>query len=1082
MLNIYRASAGSGKTYRLTQDYIRLLFSPQREDMYRHILAVTFTNKATDEMKSRILKELNKLSEGLSSNYRADLMQEFHLTEEEVNQKARKILISLLHEYSLFSVSTIDAFFQQVIRNFAREIGIHGGYKVEMDAELMLNQAVDNLFFELSQKENEQLLNWLIDFAEDTIEQTGNWNLEKDIKKLGNEIFKENYQYKVEEINVKLHDRDFLRSYIQKIKKIKIDFETKVKQTAEQALHILASYDLKHEDFKWSLTNTFEKLKNGNFEISNRFIDCAYEVTNCYKKDTNNDIINIIEQAYQNGLQQCFIGIVELFNMDFFIYNSAIIILKNINTLGILTDIAAQIKKLTTDQNTMLISDVNLLLNRIIDHSDAPYVFEKIGTRLEHFMIDEFQDTSVLQWKNFYPLILNSLSEGKFNLVVGDVKQSIYRWRNSDWKILDEQIYNDFSLEQLHEENLATNWRSDRNIVEFNNAFFFQAARLLQSKLNEAMKSVLSQYNELNKFTTKIEHAYSNVYQQISPKAGLGHVKFTFIDEEENEEGWQAESLNRLPSLLEDLQDRGYQPKDIAILVRKNEEAQAVVEKLLNYKTTPEAKENCCYDVLGNEGLLIGNSGGVRFILGILYLFINQKDSIQQTILNYEYAKGRLKKSENEALQLGFSDVDTEKDAFSPLFTKEENCQLNYLQHCPLYDMVEGIISLFEVGNWQNEAVFVQAFQDLVFDFSVNKTADLNSFLEWWEETGFQKFIPMPENQNAIRIMTIHKAKGLAFKVVIIPFCDWNMDTRQRNIIWCKPKISPFNELPLLPVEYTSKLENSIFTVDYFSEQLHLYIDNLNIAYVAFTRAKNELIGFCKMPKKNSKVVSLSTLLMTSFENVAENSELNAHFSSETNTFEWDKPTIAFKEAENENFISEKINRYPCVSSKDRLQIRSQNFIQFLDNQHLTDSRLNYGMVMHEVLRQMINRSDQEKAIQKMIMMGAITAEESKIVEQELEAFWNLSETKKWFAADVKVMNEITILMPTGEQFRLDRVVIRGNEATVIDYKFGEKESGNYLQQVKQYMNLISQMGYKVKGYVCYVSLRKVVKVNWLKN
>lgn len=1078
MLNIYRASAGSGKTYRLTQDYIRLLFSPQREDMYRHILAVTFTNKATDEMKSRILNELNKLSEGLPSNYRADLMQEFHLTDEEVNQWARKILISILYEYSLFSISTIDTFFQQVIRSFAREIGIHGGYKLEMDTELMLNQAVDNLFFELSQKENEQLLNWLIDFAEETIEQTGSWNLENKIKKLGNEIFKENYQYKVEEINVKLHDRDFLRNYIQKIKKIKIDFETKVKQTAEQALHILASYDLKHEDFKYSVTKNFEKLKNGNFEISNRFIDCAYEVTNCYKKDANNDIINIIEQAYQKRLQQCFISIVELFDTEFFIYNSTLIVLKNINTLGILTDIAAQIKKLTTDQNAMLISDVNLLLNRIIDRSDAPYVFEKIGTRLEHFMIDEFQDTSVLQWKNFYPLILNSLSDGKFNLVVGDVKQSIYRWRNSDWKILDEQIYNDFSSEQLYEENLATNWRSDKNIVEFNNAFFFQAARLLQSKLNEAVKDALSQYNELNEFTTKIEHAYSNVYQQISPKTGLGHIKFTFIDEEENEEGWQAESLNRLPSLLEDLQERGYQPKDIAILVRKNEEAQAVVEKLLNYKTTPDAKENCCYDVLGNEGLLIGNSGSVRFILGILYLFINQKDSIQQIIVNYEYAKGRLKKSENEALQLSFSEVDTKKDTFSPLFTREENDQLKYLQHCPLYDMVEGIISLFEVGNWQNEAVFVQAFQDLVFDFSVNKTADLNSFLEWWEETGSQQFIPAPENQNAIRIMTIHKAKGLAFKVVILPFCEWNMDTRQRNILWCEPQISPFNEFPLLPIEYTSKLENSIFTVDYFNEQLHLYIDNLNIAYVAFTRAKNELIGFCKMPKKNSKVTSLSTLLMTSFENVAENSELNAHFSSETNTFEWGEPTIAFKEAENENFTSEKINCYPSVSSKDRLKIRSQNFIQFLDEQHLTDTRLNYGIVMHEVLRQMITRNDQEKAIQKMIMMGAITVEESKIVEQELESFWNLPETKEWFGANVKIMNEVTILTPSGEQFRPDRVVIHGNEAMVVDYKFGEKESENHLRQVKQYMNLISQMGYAVKGYVCYVSLGKVMEVN----
>ena len=1086
MLNIYRASAGSGKTYRLTQDYIHLLFDPKKERAHRRILAVTFTNKATDEMKTRILKELHALSQGEKSDYREGLMLKFRMDEEAVNVRAKHILTTILHDYSSFSISTIDRFFQQVIRSFARDIGVHGGYNLELDNTATLEQSVDNLFLDLSKDENKQLLQWLTSYAEERIEQSENWNMRSNIMDLGKEIFKESYQHKAEDTNRKLHEREFLTNYRKSLREIKTTFENKVKETASEGMRIMARNGLTHEDFAYKTTITLEKLVKGKLEISNRFIGFAEDVSNCYTKSKPQDIKSAIESAYQNGLQKCFIKIVELLSVDIVMYNSAMMVLKHINTLGILSDLAVQIKKLTDEQNTMLISDSNMLLNKIIDNSDTPFVYEKTGITIDNFMIDEFQDTSTLQWKNFHPLMSNSLAAGKFNLVVGDVKQSIYRWRNSDWKLLDEKVMTDFRPEQIHEENLETNWRSDKNIIDFNNSFFQRAAGLLQSKLNENLQPVLPVYPALEALTHKIEHAYANIHQQTSPKAGIGRVQVSFIPRDENEDGWKAESLERLPAMLEELQGRGYRPADICILVRKNDEEQQVIHKLLNYKTTPEAKPDVCYDIMGNEGLLIGAAASVRFVLGVLQLFVNPADSIQQTIVNYEYARGRQYKSENEALNACFSMATSNENVFSFLFTNDENDRLKEVQHSSLYDMVEQIISLFGIGNWHNEAVFVQAFQDVVFRYTTGKTADLNSFLIWWKKNGGKQCISTPDNQSAMRIMTVHKSKGLDFRVVIMPFCDWDMDSRMRNILWCEPTVAPFNELPLLPIEYGSKLGQSIFAENYFDEQMHLFIDSLNVAYVAFTRAKNELICMAPAPKKEveslDKINSLSALLTACFS--VETPGLDAEIIPLSKTY--DDVSKIFSLGESTPIIymdaldsgsNEKINNYPSVSSSDRLRIRHQSLDYLLENQQLTDSRLNYGLIMHDILRNITRKSDQQKAIQGMIREGRISENESKTVEQEMDKFWNLPETENWFADDVRVLNETTILIPTGEQYRPDRVIIKGNEATIVDYKFGDKESKNYIKQVKQYMDLIAEMGYQTSGFVCYVSLGKVEKV-----
>ncbi|MBP1664323.1 MAG: UvrD/REP helicase, partial [Bacteroidetes bacterium] len=471
----------------------------------------------------------------------------------------------------------------------------------------------------------------------------------------------------------KLHDREFLQSYLQKLRKIKIDFEKKVMDEADATLHLLEIHGLEPEYFSRQMMHkTLTNLKNGIFEIKSTFQKYAESPQNCYTKSQKPHIKTAIENAYQSGLKEQLDRIQMLIQTDIINYNTANLILKHINTLGIMSDLAMQIKKITSEQNIMLISDTNLLLNKIIDNSDTPFVYERTGLNISHFMIDEFQDTSVLQWKNFKPLISNSIATNNYNMVVGDVKQSIYRWRNSDWKLLDEQVGRDFSADSIKNKHLETNWRSDKNIIDFNNAFFSIASKLLQVKFNEKLENSNYHDEALEPLKLKIKHAYHDIDQVISGKAADGHVRFEFIGQNDTEEKWKEKSLQRIPRLLEELTDQGYKPSDVALLVRKNDQEAEIVQYLLSYKKSEYAREGYSYDIVGNEGLLLSSSASVSFILAVLRLMANPNDSVQQTILNYEYLRGRKQFSESEAIAACFSSAGNTSE-FSALFSDEEN-------------------------------------------------------------------------------------------------------------------------------------------------------------------------------------------------------------------------------------------------------------------------------------------------------------------------------------------------------------------------------------------------------------------------
>ena len=1088
MLTIYRASAGSGKTYTLTKDYIKLLFQSQINYKlpHRRTLAVTFTNKATDEMKTRILQELFKLSTGDDSDFRKFLSHEFTLTENEVNNKAHQILIGILHDYSGFSISTIDKFFQQVVRAFAREIGVSGSYNLELDSDYVLQQSLDNLYMSLSEKGNEQLLNWMSQFMEEKIEEGYSWNIRKDISELGKQIFAESYQHKADKTSKKLHDKEFLRDYRSKLKKIQSDFKEKVEREVNETLELLERNNLEQEFFSRKLMHTtLLNIRDGKYEYSATFAGFAEAASNCYTKTQKQHIKNAIDAAHENWLRTKLENIINILTNDIAFYNTARLIYQNLNTLGIISDLALQIKKLTNEQNLMLISDTNLLLNKIIDDSDTPFVYERTGINIDHFMIDEFQDTSTLQWQNFRPLISNSIGDNNFNMVVGDVKQSIYRWRNSDWKLLSEQINKDFNSSQINSENLATNWRSDKNIITFNNLFFKHASEILQEQLNVKITTEgINNEEEPQGLKSKITTAYGDTKQEFSSKANDGMVSVEFIEKETNKSEWKLGVMNRLPATLEDLVDRGYKPSDIAFLVRNNKDAATLTEYFLKYKTSPEARAGFSYDLMGKEGLKLTVSRTISFIIAVLRLTAAPHDIITRKTVELEYLIGKKRMKEHEALDLCFSASDNSNSVFSPFFSEFENEFINTIGHLPLYEATEKLICGFQLEQWYNETIFLQTFQDVVFKFSNSGTADLNNFLRWWDEHSEKLRVTIPENENAFKIMTIHASKGLDFKVVIIPFANWELSSPPllEPLLWCETAVAPFGELPLLPIKSGSSLLKTIFKNDYIVELMHQYVDNLNLAYVAFTRARNEMICFAEKKtekedtKKSESTFAFKTISDLLIHILSNSPELPGIWSDDATLFRYGEPSNAVYSHTKNTDNTQKISSYPVTNSNERLKIK-HIAADYWENKQIATNRKKYGNIMHEILRDTIRKGDEEKALCNQLNNGRVNQEDEKIIREELKNFWNLPEVERWFAPGVEILNETSLLLPSGEHFRPDRIILQDGKAIVIDYKFGEEEHAAHQKQVSRYMKLLQQMDFEVEGYLYYVSLKKILKV-----
>jgi ATP-dependent exoDNAse (exonuclease V) beta subunit len=1078
-IKILRASAGSGKTHRITREYIQLLFEDAMN--YKHILAVTFTNKATEEMKTRILSELYNLANGKRSSYLSFLKEAYGLSYEQVVRKADRLLKLILHDYSRFSIETIDRFFQRIIRSFIRELGIFSSFTLELDQNRILQLGTDQLLDSLD--DQPELKKWLLRFTEEKIESGKSWRLSYDIHALGKEIFKEDYRYFETSLSEILADREFLRRYMKMISSIITETEKAYFAFGEEAMKIMRSHSLEVKDFTYGVTGVagyLSKIRGEFKEPLARPRNAIDEPEAWYKKSSK--LKDEINGAFNAGLNRILAQAVAFFDAHIENYNTAIRVRENLYVLGILSALNEKIKQYTQEKNLFMLADSAQLLNLIIAGSDAPFVYEKTGFYFKHFMIDEFQDTSRMQWNNFKPLVANSLSENNTSLVVGDIKQSIYRWRNGDWKLLAMQLENDFKHLGVKKESFEFNWRSSPNIIGFNNSVFAVAPKILQDEFNSNFIGGTSADPDFP-LSSAITDAYSDALQSHPNQSSLngtpeGKIVCRFFDSEDYEDL----ALEAMVKNIEHLQEKGYTAGDIAILVRTKNEGKIIADYLFDRKNSDQAKPSCNYNFISDESLFVKSSLAVALIIAVLKHLIAPQEVLYKTQIAYYHSL-----LQNDILDpdsVKFPHVNETNAGFSQAFLDV----VQGLKKQSLFAITESIIRIFKLNHEKRNLPYLFAFQDLVFDFAQNESSGIRDFIEWWEEQGIKKSVSLNQEQDAIRLLTIHKAKGLEFKVVIIPFCTWALDpgATKGNILWCEPAKEPFDKLPCLPVKYSSTLKYSIFNKEYYHENLHAYIDNINLLYVAFTRAREVLISFSERPKKPD-IKTISSLLHATITNVLpfENSQLSEKAKLFRLSDFWNKedqelnigsiPKTKLRVPEKEHLLE---CSYPSLPVSDNVQLRlnSPGFFEDIDGSE-TQAR-NMGLIFHELFSKIISHSDIEKAVRDTQFQGKINSEEASEITNTIQKKLSQQPFAEWFSDAYDVKTEEAILMKEGRMKIPDRFMIKGDKVIVLDYKFGNKIEDSHQQQVAYYRKLLMQMGYKnIEAWLWYYHLDELVAV-----
>lgn len=1073
---IYKSSAGSGKTYTLTLEYLKLALQ-NPPTAFKQILAVTFTNKATQEMKERILKVLGQLSrkEISGSELEKVLMESLGLSPEELQSRAKQTLLHILHGYGYFAVSTIDSFFQRVIRSFAREMDLQAKFDLEMDTDAVLERLVDRLVEKVSQDKN--LRTWLVDYAKEQIENEKSWDIRSGIKSLGSEIFKEGFKAYRLLFQQSVAQEGFLGEFRQFIRSERAKLKAEAESMRQKAEEIRVAHGLEWTDFKGgskSFALRFSRLGDPNNpipELTGPMLRDLPDSQNWYKKGDKN--ASAIESAIRDGLDQILFSWPEKLKQ----WNTFEALHRNLNAFGVFRDLILELRELKDEESILLISDVNDFLQEITKDNDAPFIYEKIGNQYRNFLIDEFQDTSDFQWSSFKPLLENSLASGNTNLLVGDVKQSIYRWRGGKLELLLSEVQKQIPGSYIQEKNLDTNYRSLPGIIRFNNALFqalpslmeagiekefgIDSEDLLSSAFNEAKQEIPEKKLELD-FQGKIRIEFT----QKPARSGYQVEE----DEEEEEDG----VLEKLPQLVKDLQDRGYQLKDIAFLVRKNAQGVEIADYLMAYdRDHPDSSYR--FDVLSEESLFLDKSAAVKCLLALWQYLSNPSDRVALKTAWYYYALLH---------EIPFSHELFHKFKQVPeLKSKDEElkARTNEFLQLPLLELIEESIAFLGLMELRADLAYISGFKEAVFDFVKNNRADLVGFLDWWELNKRKRTVKIPEDHDAMRILTIHKSKGLQFKVVIMPFLDWKIVSSglQAPVIW-----SPFeaeNGLKtIVPLTHGSTLKDSYFSKAYEDEVKLAYLDSLNMLYVGFTRAEEVVWGYSNFTNSKSSGVSQKSTGNVLFNLFSSNFQISEFSSNQR----WDKEKLVFeagewaalKKGETQPSFVQKQLRWETQDWRSKLKTKTIAW-DFSENGLQARAQRKLGVIVHELLAASQTQEEAIRLLQQYTFEGRIDQETANDVTDQLKKLFEIPEFQSWFGGDYLTLAEQGILLPGGNQKRPDRVLISDQEVIVVDFKTGEKYS-SHPKQVKEYMDLVHQLSQKpVKGFLCYLEPTEIIEV-----
>ena len=1081
-LTVYKASAGSGKTFTLASEYITLVVKNPQD--YRSILAVTFTNKATQEMKTRILSQLYGIAHSLpdSEAYYEQVRMKTGFSEQTIRENAAKALSLLTHHYNEFRVQTIDAFFQSVLRNLARELNLTANLRVDLNDEQVEAQAVDELINSL--EEGEEVLNWIRDYIDKNIEDDKGWNVISQIKDFGKNIFKDFYKDHKTELDNRFSDESFFNDFITDLRERRTRILNRLNEHAKQM---------------------YKKIRDANLDNPNLFNRGANgllsHIIKLTKGTPSNDptpkyVQSCIDSADKWPASKCpakeKAAIIELASAslcsdlkilndyrinDWREYQSCNLTLKHLSQLRLLHAISEAVDEINKDTNRFMLSNTQSLLCTLMKDSDTPFVFEKMGAYLKHIMIDEFQDTSTIQWNNFRKLLDNCMAQvDSHNLIVGDVKQSIYRWRQGDWKLLNN-IEHEFTKEQIKIEPLDTNYRSEENIIRFNNTFFKQAV----------LQTVKELESEGIQGATELVEAYKEIEQKPRKDNGKGCVRIKlFRYDSKNASDYKQKILNELIENIRQLLDQGYKQKDIAILARSKTVIPDIVDSFQNIDTN--------VSLVSDEAFRLDASLAVNVIIEALRLLTHPHDKLTESKLVKLYQQ-QVIKTGKDINDLFVGENSTELKSFLPSGYIDKFESLSRLS---LIDLVDEIYSLFSLDSLEGQSAYVCTFYDTLNEYLRDHPADIDDFIEEWEDTLSSNTIQSDE-VDGIRLITIHKSKGLEYDNVLIPFCDWELEKTNGITIWCSgdDKEKPYGELPLIPVDYSSKMLGTVFEDDYKEEHLQNTVDNMNLLYVAFTRAgKNLFITGKKYKEKTSGKSERSHIIQYIIEELAkelpgaiiDDAGDNGPISFEFGTLstceervEKEKPT------ENPFELSPKTHKLKIETFPQPVSFRQSNkshdFIKGEDIDPSDAKRyIKVGNVLHQLFSTILTEADIEPRLKELEQAGIIYNDDitSRELQNKISCALSNEKVKNWFSPRWKLFNECTILdydKETGGVYehRPDRVMTDGKEMIVVDFKFG-KPRDEYHEQVQRYMRLLMRMGYKqVSGYIWYVLRNEIV-------